>query len=572
MTDIPADGQPFENPVGAAAESYAMTPPSFGEGFAAMFHESSLTEPLARWLERGAAGQSGVSGYLARSMLTSSAAEGGFSPEEMGLDRYGNALPSPQVTAEQAQERFAPVGPDGKRVPLFDQPLPENLARVIGKAKEDEIAREGVLARFTAAQSGPATFATGVAATMLDPLNVATMLIPGPGEGAIAARLGTGLAARIAARGIAGAAGATLGQAPAVALRYGLGREEGSDYGLRDAFRDLLYNAAGGAILQAGFGTAAELLRGRPAPTAPAPGAGVLDYRELEGFDPAGAAELMRAPASVHWDAMRSAIGQIVDGRPVDVMPVIDEQALRELGQEATLRQRGDELAETIKGITVAPEARDAGVTLARLSEVERQLAAPGLEAAERRALLERRDELLTNTSPETLRETAAPLEIRRQVEGELANVADRLRALAAAKAARATEVALSPLPKIAEREADRYRSGWGLGLSDHDFAALDHSVYAPEAPAEPAGARPAEAPPTPGEGGGAPGAPAQAASAGTETSKLVAEAEAQLKAEGRELHPDDQAELERAEALGAQAGLHQQALQEAAACLGRSA
>jgi hypothetical protein len=116
-----------------------------------------------------------------------------------------------------------------------------------------------------------------------------------------AGRIGlTGLAARTAARAGAGAVSATAALAPITALEYGVGLEENADYGLRDAFRDLAFNAVAGAVLHAGFGA-------------------VREYA-----------------ATAKHDAMKAAIAQLQSEREVNVAPVLDAARLTEIIREAT--------------------------------------------------------------------------------------------------------------------------------------------------------------------------------------------------------------------------------------------
>ena len=218
-------------------------------------------------------------------------------------------VPSPVLSPDDYNARYAPNGPDGKPVSLGSDPMPEGVAKLVGDAKREEIERDNVTSRFENAHSWPTNFAAGTLGFMLDPLRAATAFVPGLGEEAILARLGTGIAAHLGARVIAGATTGVAAQAPLSALQYGLGQQEASDYGLRDAFRDMAFAAAGNAIFHTGLGTAGEILRGHPE-AAEAP----LEFRE--------AAPIMSADAQTQHAAMSSAVAEIADGRPVDVAPM----------------------------------------------------------------------------------------------------------------------------------------------------------------------------------------------------------------------------------------------------------
>jgi hypothetical protein len=307
VSDFMVDGQPAEAPLAAADKDYAATPPSYGDAFAAMFQQGSTGGMLQRWQER-AAYQPGVSGTLGRAFANLAAADAGAPPV---YDQDLSPIPSPMLSADEANTKYAPLGPDGKPAKITETPIPDALAQMIGKAKADEIQRAGVIARFENSRSLPVTFGTGAVAFMLDPVNAASAFIPGFGEETVAARLGGGLLGRTAGRLVEGATGGALAQAPLSALRYGLGQEEASDYGLRDAFRDVLFGAAGNAAVHVGLGTVGDVL-GRSGTAAPIP-------REV--------APVVNSDATTKYDAMRASVAQVAEGRPVNVSPIFEPKA-----------------------------------------------------------------------------------------------------------------------------------------------------------------------------------------------------------------------------------------------------
>lgn len=534
------DGRPAEAPIGAATEGYVRTPPSFGEAFAAQLMESSPSAAIGR--------------FMRRQLYYPQVTETGSVVPPM--------LQSPTISAEEANDRFAPVGPDGKKVAIASGPMPERAAQLVGEAKAAEIEREGVLARYAASRSVATTFATGAAAFMLDPLNAATAFIPGIGEEAVLARLGTGLAARMAARVVSGATAGAVAQAPLSALRYGLGQQEASDYGLRDAFRDMLFAAAGNAVFHAGFGALREagLLK---------PDTAIAYARQRAGETAAPppvetpSAGTLPADAASRHDAMRAGIAEIVDGRPVDVMPVVDERSWRLMSEEAQLRDRDAALAGQHE---IPAGSQEAAERLARVRQVEAELARDDLTSAERRALSQRRDQLLTDTTPEALHAQARPLEIQRQVEAQRANIAQRLAAIAAERGTAAADAALSPLARLAAAQRELYREGASPGIPAAEGRALEATVYGPKEGSGETTA-PAAAEGRPGASAAPGGAEARATfPASQEAAAAIAELEARLK--GVELHPEDAAELKRATEAIAGADARGRMMQEAAACL----
>ena len=303
MTDIQTQGLPYETPIEGANEAYANIPSSTGTQFMAALRQSSVPQAAASVAEQGQfAGASTFSKALYTSLATDEAGNYlGGAPE-------AGSVQTPMLAPKEYNERYAPIGPDGNQVSIGSEPMPEGVAKLVGKAKSDEIEREGILRRASASNSWLANFGVESAAFLADPLNAASVFIPGFGEESTVARLGGGFAARIGGRVVGGATGGVLSQAPLTAAKYGLGQQEASDYDARAAMNDLFMAGATNAIFHAGLGTAADA------------------YRSWRGIAPAApisadAQATILAPAPAKYGAMKSAVAQIADGRPVDVRP-----------------------------------------------------------------------------------------------------------------------------------------------------------------------------------------------------------------------------------------------------------
>jgi hypothetical protein len=155
---------------------------------------------------------------------------------------------------------------------------------------------------------------------------------------------------------------------------------------------------------------------------------------------------------AAHRDALGQSIDQILNGKPVDVdiarasqalmarlqserpfaVPVVDMGAIARTSEEAGLRERSAAISDQLASL--APGDQGAAETLARVRQVEGDMAqAPSFEA--RRALSNRRDELLADTTPEQLQAAAAPLEQRRTLSAEQSSIDDRLSEIAAERA-----------------------------------------------------------------------------------------------------------------------------------------
>ena len=246
--------------------------------------------------------------------------------EDQFLPADLSALPSPKLSKAEATARhpdIAKAAPD-----LFSDGMPQGVVDTLAEAKENEIEREGVFQRYGNAHSWPVNFAARTALTILDPVNAAALLVPGVGEEAIFARLGTGMAARLAARGLAGATAAGAGMAAITGVHYGLSQATDGDYGLREAFLDLASGAAFGAIIHSGIGGLRE--------------AGILKPDVLMR-----ARSIVDADAVTSHDATSAAIAEISDGREVNVEPIF--AASRSFPEVSRTKQRITPLGETVE-------------------------------------------------------------------------------------------------------------------------------------------------------------------------------------------------------------------------------
>jgi len=344
--DLIPDGLPPEVPEASADTAYTGIPAPLGSFLGTQ--GLSTVRQVGRVAEQGAYEGSG---WLPQVLYNF----GRYANEDESLaatlpEAVGPAsgtTPAPILSPDEYNSKFAPLGDDGKPVSLGDKPMPEPIARLIGDAKREEIERENIASRFEDAHSWPVNFAAGTLGFLLDPLRASTAFIPGIGEEALTARLGTGLIARTLARLGAGAAGGAAAQAPLSALEYGLGQEEASDYGLRDAFRDMAFGAAGNAIFHAGFGALGDLARWRRGVAVPG--------GELAPELPQ-AAPIIEADATTQHAAMGPAVSQLADGRPIDVEPFFYRPPQADTAVGLAMREPGP--AQIVAEPTVEAQAR----------------------------------------------------------------------------------------------------------------------------------------------------------------------------------------------------------------------
>lgn len=145
----------------------------------------------------------------------------------------------------------------------FDEPIKESAAALLMNRKIMENDREYNISRGeTSGFRSVAGIGVSMGAALLDPINVASMFLPVVGEARFARMVsrfgGSVLKARLAAGAIEGTAGMAMVE-PFVLLPA---MQEQSNYGLKDAATNLVYGAALGGLLHAGFGAIGDRMRG----------------------------------------------------------------------------------------------------------------------------------------------------------------------------------------------------------------------------------------------------------------------------------------------------------------------
>ena len=474
--DIQSDQPPDEPLAETAAEGYAK---HLEPGFAAKYGAGgpdNASSFVGRAVERGS--QSDASRVDA--WLFGSGAQGGVPQME-----------SPTISGEDADKRFSPPGEH-----LFSKPISEGLARIIGRQRREEIEREAVHARFAENHNPVVTFGVDTAAFLSDPLNLATMFVPGLGEERIAAFVGgraiSTVAGRTAVRAVAGATAFDAAQLPLSAMKYGLGQEEHSDYGMRAVLGDL----AMGAVL----GAAGHAIGG---------GLREIGWRHADS--------LMNMDAASRHAALRTSVAQVVEGKPIDVSAVYDtamaqraETALRKWAAEhdrvqgeqdaallradasgteiekqqarlaehnirlEALAQEHASLGQEIENASARLKETFDPATQERLNAIEDELTAPGpaLSAA-RKTALQREQTMLTEGQNKSL-DTLEVARTQAQIEG-LKTQQARVEARQATTEARATVQAAETSAKA---RADSLAFGFHAAVAESREAVV-HALTA---------------------------------------------------------------------------------------------
>lgn len=176
---------------------------------------------------------------------------------------FGRGTPDPELTPQQKEL----LNPDqieqqyGHLGLKYSEPTPRAVVDFDAKNKRAELQRAEILQNAPGGVlAGTARFGTALAASAVDPLNIASAFIPviGPvGRSALAMRYGV-VAQRAIEGGLAGAAG-NIAVLPAI---YGLSNQLQMDYSMGDALRDVAFGTIlGGGLHVLGGGLNAQLLK-----------------------------------------------------------------------------------------------------------------------------------------------------------------------------------------------------------------------------------------------------------------------------------------------------------------------
>lgn len=328
-------------------------------------------------------------------------------PTAVGYDyvklKYLNA--NPRLTREEAQQRVAEAGVK------LDIPessyTPEALDMLIER-KRDEMRRQDILARAPGGfVQGGLRFGVGLAASIIDPLNVASAFIPVVGPARYAGMLERAGAGALARAGVRARVGAIEGFAGAAALEplVYFGRTQmQDDYDMSDSLLNLAFGTVLGGGLHVAAGRVSDWARGIGREVT-VRDIGVNDL--APGAPPAQPADIRIAPAgprSLATPDPTAPFPRLADITPDtaralaldDLAPDLRAELLAEAGNRAApldvpqLRAEVAALRNDLGRLAQEPAFRDE----ARRLQQEEGLSRKQAEAQARRNLAEQRQEL----------------------------------------------------------------------------------------------------------------------------------------------------------------------------------
>ena len=142
----------------------------------------------------------------------------------------------------------------------FERPYARQELEIMERRKRAELRRQSILSR--AEGGGAARFGVSLAASMVDPLNIASAFVPVVGEARYARMLqaAVGASGRAGVRAGVGAVEGVAGAAMLEPLNYAARAQEQADWRASDSLNNVLLGSVFGATVHAGGGALADLV------------------------------------------------------------------------------------------------------------------------------------------------------------------------------------------------------------------------------------------------------------------------------------------------------------------------
>ncbi len=284
-----------------AEQDVADVPASFWQGMGAAFEDSFIGSqgPLAyRNVRRGFVEGGGNEDEFASRVIGSIAAPAIMADTLRTAIRGWTNPQGPMLSAEEANDRFA-IG-DLK----FDGPVSLYRAMDLNQTQKNMLRRQDIVNR---SQIGffP-QFVAGLGGAALDPVNIAASVLPGGILARTGLALGSSRAATLGMRAAYGATEGALGAAILAPGTYALSAAEARPYSVADMLIDVAFGTALGAGLHAGIGA-------------------FHNWRKGKGQMPLISQAVEDATYETKVQLARGAVADVIEGRPVNVAPVVDE-------------------------------------------------------------------------------------------------------------------------------------------------------------------------------------------------------------------------------------------------------
>ena len=267
------------------------------------------------------------------------------------MRRPGEEEQQDLVSPEDLNQEYGDLGL------TFSKPTKKGVAEILAERKREEIRRQSIVERGPGGiVAGTLGLGTDFLVSAMDPLNIASAFIPVVGEARFAIwaeRYGV-TAARVARGSVEGAVGAAAVE-PVV---LGAATQEQADYGMMDSALNIAFGTVLGGGLHAVGGAVADRLA-----------------RDFRTEAPSMSERVSAASHATREAALRTAIAQGMEGRPIDVEPILatDRGFMGPETDTAIGRVMGARESAMIRSVPSPEEAAQA-VARAENPEIHKQL------------------------------------------------------------------------------------------------------------------------------------------------------------------------------------------------------
>lgn len=363
-------------------------PADSGDVFGAAFDEAFSTNPSTSAFrleelnqqELGRAVVAGPESYLAPNA-------GRLEPE------------TPLIGAEQARDQVAGAGLDIK---IPEQGIRQGALDILMQRHQEQLARQQIMARANGG-SLPTKIAGSLAASLLDPLNIASAFVPVVGE-ARYARLLAGAASPLGRAGVRGGVGALEGSVGAAILEplpLLAAQQDQTEYGLSDSLANIALGGVLGGGLHSVGGAVSDALRRRLATEAAPVETSLSAGATARPADAGRSIDLGRMFDEDPDAALRTGLSRQLEADQASLYRSAEQQALDEIRPSLTGERVGnvaDLKAERV-GLVAQDMALDATYRDRAKAFQAQRMSRKQAERAARDAIATERDQIRGRTS-----------------------------------------------------------------------------------------------------------------------------------------------------------------------------
>lgn len=270
--------------------------------------------------------------------------------EEVGAPQVGaglGRLPSqrlapdtPMLDADAAREKVAGMGLDIK---IPEQGIRQGALDILIDRHREQAARQQVMARANGGSFG-AQLGASVAASLLDPLNIASAFVPVVGEARYASMLGHTVSplGRAGVRAGVGAVEGAVGAAIIEPLPLLAAQQDQTEYGLSDSLANIAMGGLLGGGLHTVGGAVSDALRRRIATETPPQVESVLNSTERQISQPLRSTDFERVFDQDPETALRGALARDLEADGATLYRNAERQAIDEIRPTLTGERVGN--------------------------------------------------------------------------------------------------------------------------------------------------------------------------------------------------------------------------------------